>query len=150
MSLNIEKLISSNINKPIRCEKCGSMKITYKGVGEYMCSECRFIMYDDYGIVRNYIESHPGSTQADVAKATGIPKSKITQFLKEDRIEIAPGSSVFLQCEVCGKDIRSGRYCFDCLKAIQEVSERGERKSHIQGGYSGREKTVASEFRYKK
>lgn len=150
MAVNIEKLAIFDINKPVRCEKCGSAKIVYKGIGEYMCSNCSFLMYDDYGLVRNYIESNPGATQAEVSKATGISKSKIMQLLKDDKIEISPGSSVFLRCEKCGREIRSGRYCFDCLKVINEGTEKGEHKSSIRGGYSGLEKSVSSGYRYKK
>lgn len=150
MAVNIDRLAAFNINKPVRCEKCGSAKVVYKGIGEYTCSNCSFIMYDDYGLVRNYIESNPGATQAEVSKATGISKSKIMQFLKEDKIEISPGSAVFLRCEKCGREIRSGRYCFDCIKAINEENEKGEKKSNVRGGYSGREKSFSGEFRYKK
>jgi len=139
---DIKKIIENNYNKPLKCEKCGSRNINYKGVGEYSCGECRFIMYDDYGIVRNYLEKNPGATQSQVARDTKVSKSRISQMLRDDRIEIAEGSAVFLSCEKCGAGIRSGRYCTKC-EAEMLKSVVTKHTSKISGGF-GKAKTEAS------
>lgn len=146
----VKKLMAFDLNKPVRCEKCGSVKIKYLGIGEYKCSDCGFLMYDDYGIVRNYIEKNPGVTQAEVSKATGIKKSRITQLLKEDKIEIAPGSSVFLFCELCGKEIRSGRYCFDCSKTLTEKIRDEKNRTRQMSGYTVDSSGFTGEMRFRK
>lgn len=135
MSQDLEILFE---DKPTRCEKCGSMEIEFKGVGEYKCKNCGFLMYDDYGLVRNYIEQNPGATQTEVSMATGVTKSKIRQMLKDERIEIAPGSLVFLSCEICGKEIRSGRYCEKCSGVVSEQRKKSEstHNSNITGGFA--------------
>lgn len=136
---NLDKLAALSYNKPVVCEKCGSRDVAYRGIGEYICKNCNFLMYDDYGMVRNYIENNPGVTQAEVSKATGVSKSRIQQMLKEDKIEIAPNSSVFMSCEMCGTEIRSGRYCIHCQLKIDKGArdeKREMRKSAITGGFS--------------
>lgn len=81
-------LISRDIHVPHLCEKCGKANPVYKGVGEYKCSECGFTMYDDFGLVRNYLEAHRGATLAQVSQATGVASDTIRQFIRDERIEM--------------------------------------------------------------
>ncbi|MCR5673974.1 MAG: flagellar protein [Lachnospiraceae bacterium] len=129
-------LVARNIHAPKTCEKCGEANPEYKGVGEYKCRNCGFFMYDDFGIVRNYLEEHRGATASEVSHATGVAMETIRYFLKEDRLEIAQGSGVMLSCEICGKPIRSGRYCEACSKALdhkKESEKASAHKSNLQG-----------------
>lgn len=103
---------------PSECPECGG-NMVYRGVGEYSCEKCGHLMYDDYGKVRNYIEQHPGATQSEVALATGVSQSRIKQLLIEERIEVAPGSTVFMHCALCNAEIRSGMYCEACAKKVK-------------------------------
>ena len=100
-------------NVPSNCKKCGGVMV-FKGVGEYQCEDCHALDWDDYGKVRNYIEKHKGATAAEIEGAIGVPQRTIRRLLKDARIEIADGSKVFLKCEVCGAQIRSGRFCTAC------------------------------------
>ncbi|MBR0147790.1 MAG: hypothetical protein IKR56_04385 [Lachnospiraceae bacterium] len=124
---------------PIRCEVCGDT-LTFMGVGEYKCDKCGHLMYDDYGVVRNYLEKNKGVTVVEISMATGISQSQIKQMLKEDRLEISDSSRVFLRCEACGKEIKSGRYCPACeqLAAAAEAKKRAnalreERQMNMAG-----------------
>ena len=123
-------LVSRNIHVPRVCEKCGEAEPEYKGVGEYKCKKCGFIMYDDFGVVRNYLEEHRGATASDVSRATGVAMETIRHFLKEDRLEITQGSGVMLSCELCGASITSGRYCAACSKALERKMESERLSSH--------------------
>ena len=100
----------SQLNRPTYCEKCNGVMV-FKGVGEYKCEDCGNLAYDDYGKVRNYIEQHSGATSAQVSAATGVSQKAIRDMLREERLEIAANSAVFLKCEICGVSIRSGRFC---------------------------------------
>ena len=130
-------LIRISIHVPRVCEKCGAPSPEYKGVGEYKCSECGFVMYDDFGIVRNYLEEHRGATQSEVSRATGVPMETIRQFLREERLEVAAGSGVMLSCELCRAPIRSGRYCEACAKkvAMQEAAAKAAQKKNSVSGF---------------
>ena len=133
--MGLERLQSFNINEPERCEKCGSMHVKYDGVGEYKCEDCGFIMYDDYGRVRAFLEKYPGATVVETSLATGVSKKRIRYLLEEDKIQIAPGSAVYLHCSRCGADITSGRYCANCLKEVVAADKAGAVKSRISGGF---------------
>ncbi len=114
-------------NIPRVCKQCGGVMI-YKGVGEYHCEKCDFVDYDDYGKVRLYIESHHGATAAEIEFAVGVPQRTIRQMLRDSRIEIAEGSKMFLHCEMCNKEIRSGRYCVECEVKMHRSLEAEQRE----------------------
>lgn len=115
-------------NMPTYCSECGGVMV-FKGVGEYRCEKCGFMMYDDYGKVRHYLEEHPGANTAETARATGVTQKSIRDMLKEGKIEIAQNSAIFLRCEICGSTIRSGRYCAKCEMTYHKDLEEMARKS---------------------
>lgn len=113
---------------PHVCKECGGVMV-YKGVGEYHCEDCGFVDYDDYGKVRLYIENHKGATAAEIESEIGVSQRTIRQMLRESRIEVAEGSKMFLRCEVCGRNIRSGRYCPECeIKMHRNLEEQQREK----------------------
>ncbi len=129
-------LVIRNIHVPRTCTKCSGTDIEYKGVGEYVCRDCKNVMYDDFGLVRNYLEEHRGATQSQVAAETGVSMETIRQFLRDERIEIMSDSNVFMYCELCRTPIRSGRYCVACASKIakKEAAEKAAaHKSTMQG-----------------
>lgn len=115
--------------RPAQCCVCGG-SLVYKGVGEYQCSECHSVEYDDYGKVRLYIEAHNGATSAEISDATGVSQAKIRQMLRDERLEVTPDSVAFLHCEICGIDIRSGKYCASCESKLRKDSVAESRMSH--------------------
>lgn len=120
---------------PRTCEDCGGIMI-FKGVGEYHCEDCGSVAYDDYGKVRLYIENHKGATASEIEAATGVAQRSIRQMLRESRIEVAENSKIFLHCEICGKNIRSGRFCPECEVNFHrglEEEKRQELRRQVQG-----------------
>lgn len=115
-------------NRPTYCDRCEGVMI-FKGVGEYECEKCGYLAYDDYGKVRNYVEKHMGANAAEASKATGVSQKAIRDMLKEARLEIAPNSTFFLRCEICGSAIRWGRFCAKCEVTHHRDLEAMARKS---------------------
>lgn len=113
---------------PRTCSECGGVMV-FKGVGEYHCEECGFVDYDDYGKVRMYIENHKGATAAEIEKEVGVAQRTVRRLLKDGRIEIAEGSKVYLRCELCGKQIRSGQFCPDCEIKVHRSLEEKQRET---------------------
>lgn len=134
-----KRIIVNTYHAPTRCSKCG-YDLTFKGVGSYMCERCHNVEYDDYGLVRNYVEIHPGASVAEVSDATGVDERDINEMLRDGRIEIAAESKVFLKCDGCGKEIRFGKYCSECSKLAAAArakkmrdKERAERSKNLSG-----------------
>jgi len=142
MKLNDE---FQGMDVPTKCTKCGG-SMHYEGVGEYRCVHCGWYDYDDYGKVRNYLESHQGATQIEVSNATGVPRARVKQMLLEDRIQISPGSAVFLTCSECGAAIRSGMYCSKCAASLAKNAQNKPHKN--MSGYASPEGYSDGKLRY--
>lgn len=120
------------LDKPSNCSLCNG-KMTFKGVGEYRCDDCDHLEFDDYGKVRKYIEEHHGATVAEVERAVHVRQKVIRQMLREERFEITATSNVFMSCEVCGAEIRSGKVCASCTsiynkKQIESILKKNDIK----------------------
>ena len=114
----------------------------FKGVGEYACEDCHHLDYDDYGKARNYLESHPGANTAQISENTGVSQKSIRQMLKESRLEVAEDSRVFLRCEICGANIRSGSLCSKCEMSYNRGLEEKERMNRSMSGYGLQKETL--------
>lgn len=118
-----------------------------------MCDHCKHVQYDDYGKVRNYIEVHHGATQSEVSQATGVPINRIRQMLREEKIEIAQNSVVFLHCEACGREIRSGIYCESCQKVMYKTDaamRQSSRNTGMQGYGMNKNSNATGEKRFRR
>ncbi|MBR1628604.1 MAG: hypothetical protein IJ679_04950 [Lachnospiraceae bacterium] len=105
-----------------RCKQCGSF-MDYISLGEYKCPSCGFVELDDYGKIRSYLDENGTASSAEIELATGVRRSVINEYLRKGRLEITDGSSVFLKCERCGKDIKFGRFCAACAKNMVSKME---------------------------
>lgn len=140
-------------NRPTYCSQCGGVMV-FKGVGEYHCENCGYVDYDDYGKVRGYIEEHMGANAAEASKATGVTQKSIREMLKEERLEIAPNSALFLRCEICGAPIRCGRFCQKCETAyhrnVEEMARQARHHDDMYGYSTERRKAEEGSKRFKR
>lgn len=128
--------ILGKYNRPRSCTSCNSMNLSYNGLGEYKCDSCGTIIFDDYGLVRNYVEQNRSATVSEISLMTGVAQSEINEMLRDEKFEITVDSRVFLECKACGKPIRSGVYCETCSKLadaarMKKIREE-EKKAHQQ------------------
>lgn len=112
---DIEKRIMDR--RPIFCKKC-SGKLFYQAAGNYKCKDCGEEEYDDFGKIKNYLESNGPSPATVIAEGTGVPLEIINIFLKNGRLEIPEGSKFYIKCERCGCSLRYGRYCPGCTREL--------------------------------
>ncbi|MCH5272009.1 MAG: hypothetical protein J1E83_14920 [Lachnospiraceae bacterium] len=126
-----ELLQLNDYHVPQICKECGGVMV-FKGVGEYQCEKCKALDYDDYGKVRNYVEVHKGATAAEVEAATNVKQRTIRNMLKEGRLQVSADSKMFLRCEMCGQNIRSGKLCPDCETKYHRKLEDKLRDMHRQ------------------
>ena len=75
------------------CPECGH-SVEYRGLGEYFCSACDKIVYDDYGKVRHFLEEYPGVTLVQIAEHTGVDKAKLRRMVEEGKFTIGGGRSL--------------------------------------------------------
>lgn len=107
------------------CKKCGRL-FMYYGVGHLYCPVCAKADNKTFNKVKEYLYEHGASSLKEVALATDVSEKKIMTYLREGRLEIPEGSDIFIRCESCGVEMRSGRYCPECAnKLIHKLSGRG-------------------------
>ncbi|WP_425448020.1 TIGR03826 family flagellar region protein [Dethiothermospora halolimnae] len=99
------------------CKKCGRI---YAYDGYDSCSRCRQSDEEEFRRVKEYIYEHPGATIHEVSEETEVSKNKILKFLRAGRLEIkGDDANLILDCERCGKSIKTGRFCNQCTAEMQ-------------------------------
>lgn len=95
------------------CRRCGKV-YNYIG-GAPICNVCKEKDEEDYKRVKEYLYKYPGASLSIVSQELDVSVEKIKKFLREGRLEIiGEDSLIFLECESCGKSIRTGRFCTEC------------------------------------
>lgn len=89
--------------------------------GPDICPACRDELEKKFEIVRDYIRDNKGATIAVVSEETGVSQQRIKQWVREERLQFDKDSPVGIECEGCGKTIRTGRYCPDCRKSMEST-----------------------------
>lgn len=102
---------------PLECKACGGKKLTNITMGIYRCDDCGEDNYDDYQLVRNYLEQVGMAPAVVIERETGVPRRVINYFFREEYLEIPKNSSIRVPCEQCGAPIRTGVLCDTCKKA---------------------------------
>ncbi len=98
------------------CRRCGRM-YNYIG-GPPICLDCKNADEEVFKKVKDYLYDNPGATLSQVAMDCDVSVEKIKMFLREGRLEITEGTNIILECERCGKSIRTGRFCNECQNQI--------------------------------
>ncbi len=99
------------------CKKCGRL-FMYYGVGHMYCPSCAKADSIIFAKVKEYLYEHGASSLKEVALATDVSEKKIMTYLREGRLEIPEGSDIFIRCEACNIEMRSGRYCPECANKM--------------------------------
>ena len=111
------------------CKNCRRL-FKYYGFGSKYCPECAEIDRKQRDKVREYIRKNGPDNKYEISLATGIPETEIDQYLRDGMLEIPEDSAVFIKCESCGCDIRSGRWCSECAARMS----KGEKAVYIATG----------------
>ncbi len=96
------------------CRKC--RKLFNYVVGPIICPACREEMEAEFQKVKKYVQEHARADIRTVAEECDVDPSQIREWVREERLEFADDSAVGLNCEKCGKMIKSGRFCDECKR----------------------------------
>ncbi len=98
------------------CRRCGRM-YNYLG-GPPICIDCKNADEEVFKKIKAYLYDYPGATLSQVALDCDVSVEKIKMFLREGRLEITDGANIILECEKCGKSIKTGRFCTECQSQL--------------------------------
>lgn len=98
------------------CRKCGRI---FNYIGSPICPLCKEKDEDDFKKIKDYLYENPKASITQVSSELDISIEKIKRFLKDGRLEIADDEgNMILECENCGRSIKSGRYCAECERVL--------------------------------
>jgi len=130
------------------CRKCGRMFNYIAGMP--VCPGCRDALEAKFQEVKEYIREHKGAGINEVAQACEVESSQITQWLREDRLELSADSAMMISCERCGTPIRSGKYCDKCRANMTSSLNRMARDINTQASAASANAHANSGFRINK
>ncbi len=94
------------------CRMCG--KIFNYITGQPVCPACREKLEAKFQEVKQYVQTSKDTSIMAVAEACDVEEGQIRQWVREERLVFAEGSTIGIECESCGTLIRSGRFCEKC------------------------------------
>ncbi len=95
------------------CRSCGKLYNYVSGMPP-LCNNCLKALEEKFAVVKEYIYNHPGAGMQEVAEETDVTTMQIQKWIREERLSFAEDSMVGIECENCGKQIKTGRYCKNC------------------------------------
>lgn len=98
------------------CRKC--KRIFNYAMGPVLCPKCREEEEEKFQEVKKYVIENPGSGIQDVSEACDVHVNLIRQWLREERLVLSDESPIGINCEHCGRMIKSGRFCPECKGKI--------------------------------
>lgn len=129
------------------CKRCGRLFVY---TGNPLCSYCLEEDEKIYKKVREYIEQHPRCTVMEVSEALDVPVEKIIQFLREGKLELSKeNSNMMLDCERCGRPIKTGRFCKECAEVLEKELARQAGRTNIAGKKEKQRMYLANRIRRK-
>ncbi len=94
------------------CKSCKRL-FNYIG-GQPLCPKCLSDLEDKFQEVKKYVEDNPTASLSKVAEDNDISPNQIKQWIREERLSFSKESIVGIECESCGKLIKTGRFCDKC------------------------------------
>ena len=101
--------------------QCGRCKKLFQYQGAQLCPACVLELDEKFNLVRNYIYENPAATLDGICESTGVEAMLIHRWLREGRLILSYESEAMLTCENCGKPLRTGRYCEDCMITVRSM-----------------------------
>ena len=125
MYLLVEVLVMAlkNMTQKIKnCAQCGRIFAPLRN--EVLCRDCRIKEEEKQQEVLEYVRDHQGSTIKEVMEALGVTDKFIKQMIKEGLFVNIEREDFYYPCKVCGKPIRNGTYCSDCLSKLRNETKK--------------------------
>ncbi len=100
------------------CRRCKRI-FKYYGVGHFYCESCAEVDKQTFEKVKQYLYENGPRNMDEISLGTGVPIQQIEGYLRQGRLEIPEHSEIFIKCEMCGVQMRSGRFCLTCANKLK-------------------------------
>ena len=99
------------------CKNCGRL-YNYIGKITPVCPVCMKALEEKFEACRKFIKENPGANIQKVSDETGVSMRMLKQWVREERLSFAEGTLVGIECENCGANILTGRFCQKCKQNL--------------------------------
>ena len=127
------------------CRNCGRLFNVLSN--ERLCPQCKQKAEEVFQRVKQYLEDFPNSSVNQVAEDNEVSVKQIKQWVREERLTFSEDSMQGIDCENCGKMIRTGRFCSNCktnlantLKTMLDMPKSNEPEISITRGKKGKDR----------
>lgn len=129
------------------CRGCGKLYNYVVGMPP-LCQSCIKELEDKFAVVKEYIYNNPGAGIAEIAQATDVTTSQLQKWIREERLTFSEDSVVGIECENCGKMIKTGRFCKTCKETmatrLENVYKKEEPKAPTKATENGKMRFINS------
>lgn len=108
------------------CVKCNKI-FNYIG-GVPICPNCRKNLEEKFKEVKLFIRKNPSAGITEVSEKCETDVKQIRQWIREERLSFSSESAIGIDCELCGKTIRTGRFCDECKTKLGNNLSQAIRK----------------------
>lgn len=127
------------------CRQCGCLYNYIGGAYRNLCPNCISKLEDKFEEVKAYIEEHNTATIHQVSIDCEIDVRQIEQWIREERLCFTEDSPIGIECECCGKTIKTGRYCDSCKNGM--INQLGNVYGTVGAPTEARKKTQSGSAR---
>lgn len=126
-------------------QNCRNCKRLFNYItGERICPACRQALEEKFDEVKAYIRDNPGARIDVVAEECEVSAKQIKKWVREERLVFADDNLVGLECERCGKNIHSGRFCKECAGGLSDAMTEAFKKQ----GFSTKKTTSGAKMHF--
>lgn len=115
----------------VNCERCGKV---FSSISSRLCEECREEEERMLKRAKEELYRNPGLGVMDLVQRLDIPVEVVEKFIREGRLVLRSRDSVALRCEMCGKEITSGKRCSECEAKVRKMAREIYRETVTREG----------------
>ena len=104
------------------CTQCG--KIFSSTRGETLCRDCTIKQEEKEREVLDFVREHQGCSIAEVVEAMGVTDKFVKNMINKGMFANVERTDFFYPCAACGKPIKNGTYCSDCLSRLRSETKK--------------------------
>ena len=118
------------------CAVCGKMFVATRG--EKLCKDCMIKEEEKELLVLDYVREHQGCSISEVIEAMGVTDKFIKNMIAKGLFANVERNDLYYPCQSCGKPIRNGTYCSDCLSRLRTETKKMADQMAIRMGISNK------------
>ena len=115
----------------VELRNCAGCDRPFLYTGNNLCPNCLKEEQKQFEKVYHYLRDNPNASIAQLCDDTGVDEKLILKFLRQGRLQLAK-ASYYLQCEICGRSISTGRICPECANQMKRNLAFSESKNEKQ------------------